>query len=178
MKVEKTLIYGVYIITGYKADDKRGSFSKIFNCTDFENLSIDLDIKESYYSVSNKDVIRGMHFQTPPSEHNKFVTVINGAIVDVILDLRKNSETYGKAISVELNGEENKGIYIPIGCAHGFKSLCDDTITLYNVSSVYDKEADCGVRYDSFEFDWEVENPIISERDLSFELFKDFKSPF
>lgn len=178
MKLEKTIIEGVYILTGYKAEDNRGAFCKIFNNDDFQNENIDLDIKESYYSVSNKGVIRGMHFQTPPYEHNKFVTVIRGAIVDVILDLRKDSKTFGKSIAVSLNEEENKGVYIPIGCAHGFKSLEDNTITLYNVSSGYSKDNDGGVRYDSFEYDWDIENPIISERDLTFENFKDFESPF
>lgn len=178
MRVEKTFIKGVYILTGYKANDNRGEFLKIFNKSDFENESIDLNIKESYYSISNKDVIRGMHFQTPPYEHNKFVTVVRGSIIDVVLDLRKESRTYGKSISIKISEGENKGIYIPIGCAHGFKALEDNTITLYNVSTEYSKENDSGVRYDSFGFEWDAINPIISERDLSFEVFEEFNSPF
>lgn len=119
-----------------------------------------------------------MHFQIPPHQHSKIVFCPKGAILDVIIDLRKNSATYGRYFATELSKQNHKAYYIPEGFAHGFKSLTEDAITYYLVSSEYSKEHDTGIRYDSFGFDWEVENPIISERDLSFVALKDFESTF
>lgn len=178
MKINSTLINGVYVIENFNADDNRGSFIKIVNEEEFAKNGLSCDFREQYYSISKKNVIRGMHFQLPPCDHVKLVHVIKGKVLDVILDIRKNSKTYGKAISFELNSEERKSIYIPSGCAHGFKSMEDDTIMLYNVTTVYNKEADCGILWDSIGFDWDIENPIISSRDLSFSKLENFDSPF
>lgn len=163
-----TKIDGVVLIKNNRISDIRGGFLKIFNKEIFLNDKIDFHIQESYYSISNKDVIRGMHFQLPPYEHEKMVNVIRGSIVDVILDLRSNSKTYKKYINVELSQENNMGVFIPKGCAHGFKSLEDNTVALYNVSTCYNSIADSGVRYDSFGMEWGVENPIVSDRDKGF----------
>ena len=178
MKLNNTLIEGVFVIENFNADDNRGSFIKTVNEDEFIKNGLSCDFREQYYSISNKDVVRGMHFQLPPCNHAKLVHVIKGKVLDVILDIRKESKTYGKAISIELNSEERKSVYIPSGCAHGFKSLEDDTVMLYNVTTVYNKDADCGILWDSLDFDWDVENPIISARDLSFERLEDFNSPF
>src|SRR5690606_31062155 len=129
-------------------------------------------------SISKKNVIRGMHFQTPPHEHSKIVFCPKGAIIDVIIDLRKNAATYGQFAVQELSETNHKAYYIPVGFAHGFKALTDDAITYYLVSSEYSKAHDTGIRYDSFGFDWEITNPIIAERDLSFVGLSDFESPF
>lgn len=173
-----TNIQGVYILDNFKASDARGSFTKIYNKQKFEELSLLLDINEIYYSVSNKNVIRGLHFQTPPYEHDKLVKVIKGQVQDVIVDLRKNSNTYGKYISYELSEKTNKAILIPKGCAHGFKCLEDNTIMMYMVSTVYNKEHDSGIKWNSINFNWNIENPIISERDNNFAKLEDFNSPF
>ena len=98
--------------------------------------------------------------------------------MDVVLDLRKKSKTYKKFISINLSGENKKSIFISKGIAHGFKSLENDTVTVYNVSTEYNPKLDMGVRFDSFEFNWEVINPIVSERDKSFKFFNEFDSPF
>ena len=119
-----------------------------------------------------------MHFQTPPHHHAKIVFCPQGAILDVIVDLRKESKTYGQFFAQELSAENHKAYYIPKGFAHGFKSLTDGAITYYLVSSEYSKEHDTGILYNSFGFDWELQNPIISERDLSFPALEGWNSPF
>jgi dTDP-4-dehydrorhamnose 3,5-epimerase len=106
------------------------------------------------------------------------VYVTCGAIIDVILDIRKNSSTYLHYISVELSSDNRKSVFIPRGLAHGFKSLEDNTVTVYNVATEYDQDADCGVKYDSFGFDWNAQNPILSKRDLEFKSSNEFNSPF
>jgi dTDP-4-dehydrorhamnose 3,5-epimerase/CDP-3, 6-dideoxy-D-glycero-D-glycero-4-hexulose-5-epimerase len=180
MTIEKTILDGVLILNNFFAEDKRGVFVKTFNSNNFSDNNINFEIRESYFSISQKDVIRGMHFQLPPHDHQKLVYVPQGAIIDVVVDLRKDSETYKKFISVELSQENRKSIFIPKGMAHGFKSLEDNTITVYNVSTVYNPDSDSGIRFDSFGFDWITLNPIISKRDMnldSMHLF-DSKNPF
>jgi dTDP-4-dehydrorhamnose 3,5-epimerase/CDP-3, 6-dideoxy-D-glycero-D-glycero-4-hexulose-5-epimerase len=174
MTIEETLLEGVYIIDNFVAQDERGTFVKTFNKNDFENNHLDFNIRESYFSVSQKDVIRGMHFQLPPYHHEKLVYVPKGKILDVILDLRKNSSTYKKFISIELSDSNKKSVFMPKGTAHGFKALEDNTITVYNVATEYNNIADSGIKLASFGFDWNVDEPIISERDKGFISLKEF----
>jgi len=179
MKLIETSLDGVYIIENFNAQDIRGEFVKTFNHDDFDKHNLNVDWKESYFSVSQKNVIRGMHFQIPPHDHHKLVYVAKGAILDVVLDIRKDSSTYGKYEVFEINEKNHRSIYIPKGMAHGFLSLEDNTITVYNVSTVYDASSDAGVRYDSFGYHWNnVEHPIVSGRDLTFSELELFKSPF
>lgn len=121
-----------------------------------------------------------MHFQMPPHDHEKLVYVPIGAILDVVLDLRKESETYMKHFSVELTDNNYKSIFIPKGCAHGFKALEDNTITVYNVATEYNANADMGIKYDSFGYNWQLEAPILSNRDIDFLTFKEYmiNNPF
>lgn len=169
---------GAMLITLPHAKDERGFFTKSFHDTSLKAAGINFELKESYFSLSKKDVIRGMHFQTPPHQHSKIVFCPQGAILDVIIDLRKASATYGQYYAQELTAENHLAYYIPEGFAHGFKSLTDDAMTYYLVSSEYSREHDTGILYDSFGFDWEVQQPIISARDLSFQSMVDFDSPF
>ena len=178
MKIESTELEGVYVIDNFNTADERGLFVKTFNSNTFKENILDFKIRESYYSVSKKNVIRGMHFQLPPHDHEKIVYVPKGSILDVILDLRKKSKTYKKYISVTLSDENKKSIFIPKGLAHGFKSLENDTITVYNVATEYNSKADMGVRFDSFGFNWDTEEPILSQRDNAFDFFNEFKTPF
>lgn len=180
MKLIKTELEGVFIIENFHAADGRGSFTKTYHKEFFQENRLCPDFRESYFSVSKKNVIRGMHFQLPPHDHEKLVYVAKGEVTDVILDLRKESRTYGKAISIILNESNQRSVYIPKGLAHGFKSMLDDTIMIYNVSTVYNNKSDFGIRYDSFNFNWEVENPIISDRDKALITFEEFKdsNPF
>lgn len=158
--------------------DSRGAFVKPFNETFLLGKGIRLQIKESYYSLSKKNVIRGMHFQLPPHQHAKLVFCATGAILDVALDLRKHSPDYGKYFSCILSAENHKALYIPEGFAHGFKALTDDAMTCYFVSSEYHAASDTGIAFDSIGFDWTCKDPVLSERDRSFVRLQDFISPF
>lgn len=168
MEFEELGIKGLFLIKSNIFKDDRGEFLKVFNKEIFLENNINFEIQESYYSISNKDVIRGMHFQTREFAHDKLVYVANGKVLDVVLDLRKSSKTFKSYETIELSAEEGALLFIPKGCAHGFKSLEDNTMIIYNVSTVYSSTHDCGVRYDSFGMDWGIENPIISDRDKKF----------
>jgi dTDP-4-dehydrorhamnose 3,5-epimerase/CDP-3, 6-dideoxy-D-glycero-D-glycero-4-hexulose-5-epimerase len=174
MTFENTKLNGVYIINNFNAVDDRGLFVKTFNKKQFQDNNIDFDIRESYYSISNKNVIRGMHFQLPPHDHEKLVYVVKGSILDVIVDLRKNSKTYKQHISINLSEENKKSIFIPKGLAHGFKSMKDGTITVYNVASEYNADFDSGIKFDSFNFNWNSREIVMSNRDKDFQSLDSF----
>lgn len=178
MKVIKTKIDGVFILETDTFEDERGIFVKTFHLDFFKKNNLGKNFKESFYSISNKNVIRGMHFHLPPKDHSKLIYVTSGAILDVVLDLRKGSPTYGKHISVELSQKNRKMIYIPTGCAHGFLSLENNTCTTYLQSSTYSQKHDTGINLNSFNMNWPVKKPITSKRDKDFESLKDFISPF
>lgn len=180
MKLIQTELEGVFIIENFHAADHRGSFTKTFHQPTFEANGLCTDFKESYFSVSKKNVIRGMHFQLPPHDHEKLVYVAKGQVLDVIFDMRKDSSTFGQSISVVLNDENHRSVYIPKGLAHGFKSMLDDTIMVYNVATVYNGEADYGIRYSSIDFEWNDEAAIISDRDKLLSTFDEFRmsNPF
>lgn len=167
-----------FLITLPKFDDDRGCFVKPFQNSVFEQQGIDFELKESYFSLSGKDVVRGMHFQLPPHDHSKIVFCPQGSILDVIVDLRKASPTYGQYFSQVLSADNHLAYFIPKGFAHGFKSLEDNAMTYYLVSSEHAPRSDQGVLYNSFGMDWEVVQPIMSPRDLSFETLEQFHSPF
>lgn len=178
MEFKETGLKGVYIIKCNKFKDDRGSFVKIFNETEFSDKGLESDFKESFYTVSKKGVIRGMHFQIPPADHTKLVYVVSGRIRDVVVDLRKSSSSFGKSISVELSSENGLAIYIPKGFAHGFEVLSDSANVIYMASSIYSPEHDNGILWNSFDFDWSFDEPIISERDKGFPRLNEFESPF
>lgn len=178
MVIKPTPLSGACLITLPSFEDARGTFVKTFHETSLADHNIYFTLRESYFSVSHKNVIRGMHFQLPPFQHSKIVFCPKGAIMDVIVDLRKDSPTYKESFSYELSEHNHTAFYIPEGFAHGFKSLTDDAITYYLVSSEYSKEQDTGVRYDSIDFNWGVKEPILSARDLSFVTLDEFESPF
>ncbi|MBT2562747.1 dTDP-4-dehydrorhamnose 3,5-epimerase family protein [Pedobacter sp. ISL-64] len=158
--------------------DNRGEFVKTIHKETFLEKELDYIFTESFYSISNKNVIRGMHFQVPPKDHSKLVYVVTGSIIDVVLDIRKTSETFGRFFSIELSAKNRKGIYIGKGFAHGFLSLENDTTVEYHTSTSQSRECEAGIRFDSFGYDWEVEKPILSNRDLEFKIFSDIQSPF
>jgi dTDP-4-dehydrorhamnose 3,5-epimerase len=178
LKIQETKIKGLKIIYLDKYSDDRGSFLKVFNFNYFTECGLQTNFKECYYSVSKKNVLRGMHFQVPPFEHIKLVFLNQGRIKDVILDIRKDSLTYGNYFTTEISQDNPVLLYIPVGCAHGFLSLEDDSIVSYLQTSCYSKESDAGIRWDSFGMNWHIHDPIISQRDISFVTLSDFKSPF
>ena len=173
-----TPLQGASVLTLPSSADDRGTFVKTFHDTLLKKAGIDFTLRESYFSFSKKDVIRGMHFQLPPHQHSKIVFCPQGAILDVIVDLRKDSPRYKQHFACELSADNHQAIYIPEGFAHGFKSLTDDALTYYLVSSEYSQPHDTGILYDSIGFDWLVTDPILSVRDLSFGKMEEFESPF
>lgn len=178
MRIEDTFISGLKFIHLKDFKDQRGSFIKVFNEEFFKENGLETNFKESYYSISAKNVIRGMHFQVPPAEHTKLVYLNSGGILDVVLDLRKASETYGKFFSIELTVSNPVLIYIPIGCAHGFLSLEDNSMVTYLQTTCYHPSSDSGIRYDSFGFKWPSNAVIVSQRDKAFNALNNFSSPF
>lgn len=178
MEFHTTPLKGLYILEPKIFEDSRGRFIKTFNDEFFQANGLEISIKETYYSISAKNVIRGMHFQIPPYDHTKLVYVPFGSILDVVLDIRKNSPTFGKFFSIELSADNGKIIVIPQGFAHGFKALEDNTNVTYMQTTCYAPEHDYGIHYDSFGFNWDTNKPELSYRDSSFPLFQQFDSPF
>jgi dTDP-4-dehydrorhamnose 3,5-epimerase len=178
IKARETSISGLFILSNPIFNDERGSFKKLFTSDDFNKLSLEGNFLEFYYSVNNKDVIRGMHFQIPPMDHVKMVYVSKGKTLDVCLDLRKESNTFGKYFDITLEDSDESYLYIPKGIAHGFASLEDNTIVNYAQTSCYSKEHDYGIKYNSFSFNWPVNKPIISRRDMEFPNFQDWNTVF
>ncbi len=175
---QPTPLTGAFVIEMPKFKDERGDFTKTFHHSSFLKENLDFDLKESYFSFSNLGVIRGMHFQKPPHQHAKIVFCPVGTILDVLLDLRKESPTYLQSFSIELSSDNHKAIFIPEGFAHGFQALKDNSMTFYLVSSEYNPENDTGIKWDSFDFPWNNNQPIISKRDRSFPDLTSFNSPF
>lgn len=178
MEIIKTPFEGLLVLQTVSFQDNRGGFQKLFNYDFFKENGLDYDFKEFYYSVNKANVVRGMHFQTPPFDHTKVVYVSKGRIKDVVVDIRKNSKTYGKCFSIELDDEKGQYLYIPKGFAHGFVSLEDGSIVNYAQTTCYAKDNDCGIDTMSIGFDWGVEKPIRSGRDLTFPKLNDFNTPF
>lgn len=178
MEIITTPFEGLFVLKTVNHQDIRGGFQKLFNFDVFRENCLAVDFKEMYYSVNKKDVLRGMHFQNPPHDHEKLVYVSNGSILDVVLDIRKDSETYGKYFSIQLDAKCGKYLYIPKGFAHGFLSLEDNTIVNYAQTSCYNAEHDCGVDAMSFGMKWGGEDSIRSGRDLTFPPFDVFISEF
>ncbi len=177
-EIEESPLAGVKRVTPRTARDARGAFTKVFHEDLFAKAGLRTDFRESYYSTSRKNVLRGMHFQTPPHDHDKIVYCLSGAVLDVVVDLRRASPTFGQHTAFSLDGASPAGVYIPTGCAHGFLTLTDEALLLYSVTSVYAPNNDTGVRWDTIGFDWPCEAPLISDRDLSFPALADFDTPF
>ena len=160
--------------------DHRGAFVKTYHGPVFQELGIPFEAKEEFFSTSHRGVLRGMHFQLPPADHAKLVYCIVGAVLDVVLDLRRQSPTYGQACSLELSETNRRAFYIPTGFAHGFLALTEGALMVYKTSTTHTPACDAGIRWDSFGFNWPLaeSGPIISKRDAEFQALADFKSPF
>jgi dTDP-4-dehydrorhamnose 3,5-epimerase/CDP-3, 6-dideoxy-D-glycero-D-glycero-4-hexulose-5-epimerase len=175
MKIEETNIAGLFLIEALRFEDLRGELIKPFNFDQYSRLDVNLDFKETWFTKSKKDVIRAMHLQIEEMACEKLVSVINGSVIDVVLDLRPNSETYGNYFEIELNDKTPKALYIPQGCAHGYRVLENNTITMYKATKVHSEKHDLGIKWDSFGYDWNIKNPILSDKDLNLIEFKDYK---
>lgn len=178
MEILKTDLDGLIVLQSNVFRDDRGLFIKTYHKKIFEENGLEIDFRESFFSISKKNVIRGMHFQLPPDDHVKLVYCAYGKVLDVVVDIRNNSPTYGKFFFVELTEDNGNILYIPKGFAHGFKSLTDNSVVVYMTTKEYSPENDTGIRWDSFGFNWQVDNPILSERDKKFLPLSEFRSPF
>jgi dTDP-4-dehydrorhamnose 3,5-epimerase len=175
---QTTDIAGCFVFKNKIFTDQRGTFTKVFAVEAYRQAGINMSVAEIFFSRSKKDVVRGMHFQTPPYDHGKIVTCLTGRILDVVLDLRKDSGSFGKFLSFDLSAETEGSVIIPRGCAHGFYSYQDNTLVSYAVETGHQASADQGVLWNSFGFRWPTDDVIISDRDKSFPKLSEFKSPF
>lgn len=171
---------GVKVLQPVIFKDNRGSFIKTFHEGHLVAFGIHFLVREEFFSISEENVLRGMHFQLPPHAHQKLIYCIQGRVLDVLLDLRRKSTTFGKAAGMELTAENRRIVHVPIGFAHGFLALEKDSCLVYKTDSVHDPSVDAGIRWDSFDFEWPLSGvaPKLSARDSAHPLFTDFKSPF
>jgi len=171
---------GVKILKPFVHLDERGEFVKTFHEQQLADHGIEIKLREEFFSCSNAGVIRGMHFQLPPFAHRKIVYCISGAVLDVVLDLRKSSPTYGRFAAFELSAANRHMVSIPIGFAHGFLSLVDHSTLIYKTDAVHSPEHDAGVLWNGFGFEWPsvVDPPTVSLRDSRFPPFLGLDSPF
>lgn len=180
MEIIETKIPDLLIVKPAVFEDNRGYFFESYNKEKFLSKGIDQNFVQDNESKSMKGVLRGLHFQAPPFAQGKLVRVMKGAVLDVAVDIRKNSPTYGKWASIELT-ESNKWMYwVPPGFAHGFVTLEDNTVFFYKCTNVYNKESEGSIRWNDpdLAIDWEVIYPTLSEKDENAPFFKDFISPF
>ena len=169
-------INGCFEIQPRVIEDSRGRFVKIFHSQEFAARGLETKFVEEYFSVSRKNVIRGLHFQLPPMSHVKLVYCQQGEALDVVVDLRVGSPTYGQLELFDLSASKANGIYIPAGLAHGFCAVSESTVMVYKVSSVYSPKFDTGVRWDSMNIPWPTTEAVLSDRDKNFPKFCDFVS--
>ena len=177
----ETELDGVLIVEPKVFGDNRGWFMETYSRRDFEDAGITAEFVQDNRSFSSKKgIIRGLHFQRNPMCQAKLLTCLKGEILDVAVDLRKDSPTYKKWISVKLTAENKKQIFIPKGFAHGFLTLTDDVEIMYKCDELYSPECDGGMRFDDPEIgvEWGVENPILSEKDKNAPYLKDIKLDF
>jgi len=183
MKIKKTAIDGLIEITPRVFEDERGYFYESYSKMAYMEQGIDYNFIQDNQSLSQKGVLRGLHFQNPPFAQGKLVRVIKGAVIDVAVDIRKNSPTYGQYHKVLLTEGNKRLFWIPPGFAHGFLTLEDDTIFAYKVTNIYNKESEVCIKWDDkdLSIDWDIPeglSPIVSEKDEEGALFSEYNSKF
>ena len=182
MKFIKTEISDVYIIEPSVFADNRGYFLESFNLEKFEENVYPIKFVQDNESKSSKGVLRGLHFQKPPFDQAKLVRCIEGRVMDVAVDIRKGSPTYGKHVAVELTGENKKQLFVPRGFAHGFSVLSKTAIFAYKVDNEYAPEYDAGIRWDdtNLNINWGLEKNevLVSEKDKVLPFLSEFETPF
>jgi dTDP-4-dehydrorhamnose 3,5-epimerase len=180
MKINKTFIEDLLIIEPQLFKDERGFFYESYNKNNLDKI-INIVFVQDNESKSNKGVIRGLHFQKPPYAQTKLIRCISGSILDVAVDLRLKSKTYGKSFSIELSSKNNKQLFVPKGFAHGFQVISDEAIVNYKVDNFYNPKSDSGIIWNDkdLSIDWNLDiKPVISLKDLKLISFKELKSPF
>lgn len=176
MQFTPTTLAGVIEITPRIFEDERGYFFESYNINLFKEHGIPEDFLQDNQSFSRKGVVRGLHYQREPFAQGKLVRVIRGAVLDVVVDIRPDSPTFGGYESFLLTEENQKMVYLPAGFAHGFSTL-EDAIFSYKCTNVYHKSSEGGIVYNdpSLGIDWQVSEPIVSEKDLELPDFTTFK---
>lgn len=183
IEVKKTDIEGVLIIEPKVFGDARGYFLESFNAKDFsEKTGLNINFVQDNESMSSYGVMRGLHFQNPPYTQSKLVRCVKGAVLDVAVDIRKGSPTYGKHVAVELTEDNHRQFFVPRGFAHGFAVLSETAVFQYKCDNFYAPQADGGISIldDSLGIDWKIptDKALLSDKDTKHELLKDFDSPF
>ena len=181
MEVIKTAIDGVLIIEPKVFGDKRGYFFESFSQREFDEKVAKITFVQDNESKSSYGVMRGLHFQRPPFTQSKIVRCVLGKVLDVAVDIRKGSPTYGQHVAVELSEDNHRQFFIPKGFAHGFAVLSETAVFQYKCDEFYHPEADAGISIldDSLGIDWRIkDNVILSDKDTKHPLLKDFDSPF
>lgn len=180
MQVKKTPIEGLLIIQPKLFKDNRGYFYESFRKDVVAEHIGNIDFIQDNQSLSAKNILRGLHFQKDPNAQGKLVRVIQGSVLDIAVDIRSTSKTYGQSFQIVLSAENHTQFWIPPGFAHGFLTLEDETIFCYKCTNYYSKEDEGGLMYNDPELgiDWGIENPILSEKDKFYPSFNQFKSPF
>lgn len=178
LELKKTLIPGCYELQPRVLSDARGAFVKTFNRDWFVQLGLCDDWAEQYYSVSGPRVLRGLHFQLPPYDHAKLVYCIVGRVLDVVVDIRKQSPTYGKAVQIDLTAGKGNMVYLAPGLAHGFCTFDESATLVYNLTSQYEPACDAGLRWDSAGISWPEGEYLLSDRDRDLPGLAEFDTPF
>ena len=180
MEIKTTPIKDLLIIQPRVFPDNRGYFFESFNQRKYIDEGLDLTFVQDNLSKSDKGVLRGLHFQKPPYAQGKLVYVIRGSVLDVAVDLRKGSQTYGQHFSIVLSEENHTQFYVPEGFAHGFVTLEDNTIFAYKCTNFYHPESEGAIIWNDrdLNIEWQIDQPIISEKDMKAIDFKNLKSPF
>nr|WP_121269589.1 dTDP-4-dehydrorhamnose 3,5-epimerase [Pedobacter schmidteae] len=184
MQITKTPLDGLLIIEPKVWTDNRGYFYESYSAKNYADAGIEVTFVQDNQSFSQKGALRGLHAQAMPFEQGKLVRVLKGAVIDVAVDIRKGSATYGQHFEIELSGENHKQLWVPPGFLHGFLTLEDDTIFTYKVTNYYDKASEIGVMWNDADLNikWDKYMPestfLLSDKDQVLDNFKDFKSPF
>lgn len=180
MKVIPTGINDLFVIQPAVFEDARGYFFESYNKDVFFKHGITTEFVQDNQSLSQRGVLRGMHFQNPPFAQAKLVRVITGAVLDVVVDIRRQSPTYGKHFAEVLSASRKNMLFVPVGFAHGFAVLEDDTIFSYKCSNVYNKGSEESILWNDpdLHINWGLSDPLLSEKDKVAQRFKDFKSRF
>jgi dTDP-4-dehydrorhamnose 3,5-epimerase len=182
MKIEETFIKDLVIIEPFVYLDERGYFFESYSKIKFDDLGIHIEFVQDNQSFSKKGTLRGLHYQNPPFAQTKLVRVLEGEIIDVAVDLRKDSPTYGKSFSVLLSSENKKQLLIPKGFAHGFLVISETASVMYKCDQYYDKASEGGIKFDdpSLNVDWKtnLEELIVSEKDRILPFIKNCNSLF
>ena len=181
MQFKRFEIDGPLLIEHRIFGDDRGYFFESFRKDEFQHQAgRNIDFVQDNISKSSCGVLRGLHFQAPPFAQAKMVRVVVGKVMDIIVDIRKGSPTYGKHIKVELSEENKYSLYVPVGFAHGFACLSESCIFEYKCSNYFNKESEGAIRWNdsTLDIDWGVDNPVLSDKDKIAPLLRELDSPF